>query len=713
MKRLVKVLCLTAMLVGVGTAAQAQFRQSIFLNGNIPTGDFASDASNGPTLITAYNSGVPLTYEQVGKDATVGFGLGYRASYRFDIGYGLVAPFANIDFMWNTISGKWSDKYLDAKFSSPTYFNIPLLAGVSYIYDDPDCDTNGVPDRWEGTGYVYGFTDANHDGFPDGLTFPTAGDGNFDIEVTVTTTRSALLSWGEGTSKGIVLPPCDGQVVRVRLEKAEETNIRLVCGLPNDGADGLWKARYSVGWASGRDQQTEGNRIQLGDGTVIDIDGGGAVSFRGEMVSVPTRGGGSYPPDPIPLRLKWIHIDCFDGVCWEHDSGGYSVVAIFTNVAPPFAWYVDGNPVQGVTGDTLGGWDIIDNWLGWDWAEIRCVATNGLQHEAILVEDWNYVSVGHCPPGATNFYPITSLPEYDVIAEHEPDYESTPNQYGPNCPETETLDIWAGFAHGGEKPCERNFETIPTGDPKDDNTSHCHAIDWSDGLEIDLAGFILGFGFGRGDNDWADDKGAKVYDVHAAYEFDYAGQHLRPYVDYKSFQTTQHNELHAGVEAGLSIGGFGFRAVYGFHGDYLMDDGDVVENQDWTSTAHAFLVEPTFEVGMFDIKTTAFYAIVDRGDAAEDASDLDNGEIPEYFFLYAEPAFKFAEFIKVGVPVEYHTNTLDDDDDTAATFDVGARVYISPVENLEITAFGMVDIPVQDNEDDDALRFGLETVFSF
>ena len=233
------------------------------------------------------------------------------------------------------------------------------------------------------------------------------------------------------------------------------------------------------------------------------------------------------------------------------------------------------------------------------------------------------------------------------------------------------------------------------------------------GLEIDLAGFILGVGFGRGDNDWADDEGAKVYDVHAAYEFDYAGQHLRPYVDYKSFQTTQHNELHAGVEAGLSLGGFGFRAVYGFHADYLMDDGDVVKDQDWTSTAHTFLAEPTFEVGMFDIKTTAFYALIDRGDAAEDASDLDNGEIPEYFFVYAEPAFKLAEFIKLGIPVEYHTHTLDDDDDTAATFDVGARVYITPVENLEITAFGMVDVAVQDNEDDNALRFGLETVYSF
>lgn len=144
MKRVVKVLCLTAMIMGVGTAAQAQLRQSVYLNGNIPTGDFASSASAGPSLAAIVpsvttvlpTSGVPLTYEQVGKDASIGFGLGYRASYRFDIGYGLVAPFVNIDFMWNTIAGTWSDKYSDAYYSSPTYFNIPLLAGVTYIYDE-------------------------------------------------------------------------------------------------------------------------------------------------------------------------------------------------------------------------------------------------------------------------------------------------------------------------------------------------------------------------------------------------------------------------------------------------------------------------------------------------------------------------------------------------------------------------------------------------
>ena len=256
------------------------------------------------------------------------------------------------------------------------------------------------------------------------------------------------------------------------------------------------------------------------------------------------------------------------------------------------------------------------------------------------------------------------------------------------------------------------------------------------GLEVDLAGLQLGLGFGRGDNDTrvicnsADEEGnplcseesGKNYSIHAAYEFDYAGQHLRPYANYKSFQTKRHNELHAGVDAGLNIGGFGFRAVYGFHADYIADDENVVKGKDLTSTAHTLLAEPTFELGMFNIKTSAFFAFIGENDFDEiegqniheySRNDGDNFEIPEYFFLYAEPAFKFAEFIKIGIPVEYHTNTLDSDNDEEATLDVGGRIYISPIEHLDLTAFGMVDIAMQDNDDDTALRFGLETVFSF
>ena len=127
MKKVVKVLCLAAAFVGMGTAMHAQLHQSIFLNGNIPTAQFGSKAGG---------STVPLTYTEIGKNASLGFGLGYRLSYRFDVGVGEVAPFINADFLWNTIGGSWSDKYSDAHYSTPTYFNIPLHAGVTYIYDE-------------------------------------------------------------------------------------------------------------------------------------------------------------------------------------------------------------------------------------------------------------------------------------------------------------------------------------------------------------------------------------------------------------------------------------------------------------------------------------------------------------------------------------------------------------------------------------------------
>ena len=367
------------------------------------------------------------------------------------------------------------------------------LVRATYDYEEPDTNANGVPDRWEGTGYVYGFADANGDGLPDGVPFPTAGDGNFDVAVTVTTSRSALLSWGDGVTNGIVLAPCTRQVVRVRLAKAVETDIRLQCGLPDDGSDGLWDASYSVTWATGRSQQTEGNRIRLGDGSVIDIDGGGSVAFRGEVITVPTRGpGGSYPPDPIPLRLKWLHVDCSDGYCWEHDPGGYSAVAIYTNVAPPFAWYVDGNPVPWEDGDTLGGGYIWGGWNGLgDWAGVRCVATNGLTHTNILVEGLAYASVGHCPPSTTNIIGAawTSTHNPTNATDHTPyTTNSVAIHWGPNCPETIERTYCVGWDHG--KVNTRNLPVISTGDWRDSLTDHCLAVEWSKGKSIDLASYL-------------------------------------------------------------------------------------------------------------------------------------------------------------------------------------------------------------------------------
>ncbi|MBP3762394.1 MAG: hypothetical protein J6I49_00770 [Bacteroidales bacterium] len=125
-------LCLATISLGIGTAAQAQdrkFYQTFYLDLCMPTADFGSKVSSShPT--------VPLYYTEIGKDASVGFGLGYRLSYRLDVGLGEVAPFGNVDILWNTIKGKWRDKYSDAYMSTPTYFNIPFLLGVTYIYDE-------------------------------------------------------------------------------------------------------------------------------------------------------------------------------------------------------------------------------------------------------------------------------------------------------------------------------------------------------------------------------------------------------------------------------------------------------------------------------------------------------------------------------------------------------------------------------------------------
>ena len=49
---------------------------------------------------------------------------------------GEVAPYVQADVFWNMINSDWRDKYMDADFSSPNYFNVPLLAGVSYFYDE-------------------------------------------------------------------------------------------------------------------------------------------------------------------------------------------------------------------------------------------------------------------------------------------------------------------------------------------------------------------------------------------------------------------------------------------------------------------------------------------------------------------------------------------------------------------------------------------------
>jgi hypothetical protein len=139
MKKAFTMMCLAAFIAGMGMNSQAQFRQSIFLNGNLPVGAFAGDVNPsryalGNLTNPAVN--VPLGYQEIAKNAKMGVGLGYRASYRFDVGVGQVAPFAQADIYWNTIGGDLNDEYGQVRGAAPTYFNLPIQVGVSYLYDE-------------------------------------------------------------------------------------------------------------------------------------------------------------------------------------------------------------------------------------------------------------------------------------------------------------------------------------------------------------------------------------------------------------------------------------------------------------------------------------------------------------------------------------------------------------------------------------------------
>ena len=228
------------------------------------------------------------------------------------------------------------------------------------------------------------------------------------------------------------------------------------------------------------------------------------------------------------------------------------------------------------------------------------------------------------------------------------------------------------------------------------------------GFEIDYNGLVFGLGFGRGDNDnqvCVEEDGEEkcvdvAYDLHLAYELGLGEHVLRPFFDYKSYQEAEHNELHAGLDANLKFDAFTFHFVYGAHIDAL--------GEKTPKATHALLFEPALDLGTFNVKASVLYAIFD------DKNPTVHGEeIPEYFFVYGEPGVKINDAIALGLPLEFHTNTLDKDDDLS-TFNVGLRAYFTPVEGLEVTGFAKFNIPVGDDAGDDTgLYFGLETVFAF
>jgi len=133
------------------------------------------------------------------------------------------------------------------------------LVREKFLVDEPDENNDGVIDIWEGSGYRYGFIDTTGNGFDDRyeLVMPPPGAGNVDIEVSVETSRSAVLLWGV---ESLVLPK-GSYNIRIRVPFDEDTVVSLKPAPDDVVVEGPWKAKMSWRWHPARHMGNETVRM--------------------------------------------------------------------------------------------------------------------------------------------------------------------------------------------------------------------------------------------------------------------------------------------------------------------------------------------------------------------------------------------------------------------------------------------------------------------
>ena len=242
------------------------------------------------------------------------------------------------------------------------------------------------------------------------------------------------------------------------------------------------------------------------------------------------------------------------------------------------------------------------------------------------------------------------------------------------------------------------------------------------GVELSMFGIQAAVGFSANNNtlsyaNYTGDQDVYAFFAHLAYDLEFAGQKMRPYVDYKGYDLDTHegksiNKLRAGMFMDLSfLNILDIHAGYGFFDDVVTKSEPVV--------SHTFLIEPTVSKGKFSLTGSVFYALL-----AENVDRATEIDLPERFYIYAEPAMQFLDELKVGVMGEYHTNGLDDDRTENEFAYLGPKIYFTPSKFIKMQLFGAVILPLGDGDgngtiinftqDDDFLfDMGAELTFNF
>ncbi len=360
---------------------------------------------------------------------------------------------------------------------------------ATFAADEPDADGDGIPDLWENADIAL-FDGVDPDGVPWFVNVPEPATNNYDVLLSVTSSRHAALSWGADWGESLLLPPCTNLALRLRLSADDDRRISLAPHPAVGAATGLWKAELVAAWDPRRNQETEANRVRTGGGTIVDAEEDGA-RFVGvlagtvpQMRGAPSRGGGRDEAG-IWFWRKSIELSG-TAYCAVHGPA-LVVTATCENVSPPLEWSVTGKGTVS-NGETV----FVPSAHGWEGASTEVVCTKRDGKSRILLRAQARYDAVPCGQPQTNIVGACTLSSHDPLdpADHEPRIEEHVVRYLPQCPPTTNVTVVAGFTHDTAILWIRNLVRIVTGDPMDDETDHCFAYDWIENDILDLWRFV-------------------------------------------------------------------------------------------------------------------------------------------------------------------------------------------------------------------------------
>lgn len=364
------------------------------------------------------------------------------------------------------------------------------LAPATFAADEPDADGDGIPDLWENSDLPV-FDGFAPDGFPWGIDVPEPAATNFDVTVSVTSSRHAALSWGDGWGESILLPPCTNLALRLRLSAGDVVDLTLRSSADaGTRPEGTWRARLVADWDLQRGLPTEGNRVALPGGSMVDRSTRTSTFVGGHVGSGPSplrlsRGGGAGAGPDIRFATRNLSLSGSGPFCPEHGPAPTISVVEAKNAAPPYIWIENGERTETQVPSYVpahpfedGHYEVTARWKD--------------DHASLFVEDSIRLAPTRCRPGVTNFVGAgwTSTHNPTNAADHAPGIAATDVTFGPNCPVAHDATVRLGWTHNISLLYIRNLVWIASGDSAYDRADHCIGVSWSENATVDLTAFL-------------------------------------------------------------------------------------------------------------------------------------------------------------------------------------------------------------------------------